>query len=66
MNKASMASSNIDRRKIPYQLPQPTGMVADIVAGGASPWTVTSRSGSLKPKTWRLNRSSSTSPRATT
>jgi hypothetical protein len=35
MNKASMASSNIDRRKIPYQLPQPTGMVADIVASGA-------------------------------
>ena len=35
MNKTAMASSNIDRRKIPYQLPQPTGMVADIVASGA-------------------------------
>jgi 2,4'-dihydroxyacetophenone dioxygenase len=30
-----MTSSNIDHRKIPYQLPQPTGMVADIVASGA-------------------------------
>jgi quercetin dioxygenase-like cupin family protein len=35
VNNAARASSNIDRRKIPYQLPQPTGMVADIFAIGA-------------------------------
>jgi 2,4'-dihydroxyacetophenone dioxygenase len=30
-----MESSGLDSRKVPYQLPQPTGMVADIFAGGA-------------------------------
>jgi hypothetical protein len=30
-----MTSSTNDDRKIPYQLPQPTGMVADIVVSGA-------------------------------
>jgi 2,4'-dihydroxyacetophenone dioxygenase len=35
VNNGSMTSSKIDRSKVPYQLPQPTGMVADIVTGGA-------------------------------
>jgi hypothetical protein len=32
---AAVEAQGIDRRKIPYQLPQPTGMVADIVRSGA-------------------------------
>lgn len=35
MDNPVVTSSNIDRRKIPYQLPQPTGMVDDLALSGA-------------------------------
>jgi quercetin dioxygenase-like cupin family protein len=35
VDNPAVTSSNIDRSKIPYQLPQPTGMVDDLALSGA-------------------------------
>jgi 2,4'-dihydroxyacetophenone dioxygenase len=35
VDDARATASNVDQSKVPYQLPQPTGMVADIATSGA-------------------------------